>query len=86
VRVGGGNTKFVLGPPIRKTDEFDPGVCVIVALAAGGARLRADLSNNLTVQGAVFDGGEEPPPGRFSDGPTGQPSDALVKTSVCFGS
>ena len=36
VSVGGGNTKFVLGPPIRKADEFEPGVCVIVDKVAVG--------------------------------------------------
>jgi hypothetical protein len=30
VSIGGGNTKFVLWPPVRKTDEFNAGVCVIV--------------------------------------------------------
>ena len=36
VRVGGGNTKLVLRPPVRKADEFDPGVCVIVDKVAVG--------------------------------------------------
>jgi hypothetical protein len=49
VRVGSGNTELVLGPPVRKADEFDPGVCVIankvaVRRAVGSPREDADAA------------------------------------------
>src|SRR6185295_10852108 len=36
VSVGGRDAELILWPPLRKTDELDPGVCVIVDKVAVG--------------------------------------------------